>query len=248
MVTARNCCLLFFLLLTGCATVPTKENNEATYHYQMGISYLAENNTTNALIELAKAERLQPDNPELLHYLGLAYFRKGKFDVAEEKYLKALQIKPEYTAVRNELGVNYLEMRRWDDAINHLKLVSEDIFFPDQIAASINLGLAYYGKGDYPKALNLLRATVVNTPNDPRARLHLGKVYFAMEKTDLAISEYKKAIDIVPEYAQAFYYLALAQLKNKDTASAITSFAQAIRIAPDSEVGHLSREHLDTLK
>jgi Tfp pilus assembly protein PilF len=227
-------------------TAPVK--NEAAYHYQMGVSHLAEGNNQSALIELAKAERLDPENPELLHYLGMAYFRKGKFELAEEKYLKAIQLKPDYTAVRNELGVDYLEMRRWDDAINQLKLVTDDIFFPDQAAANINLGLAYYGKGDFNKALNILRAAVVSNPSDPRARLHLGKVYFALDKIDLAINEYRKAIDIVPEYANAYYHLALAQLKNKDTASALTSFAQVIRIAPDTEIGHLSREHLDTLK
>lgn len=242
------CLPLITLMLCSCSAVSPLVKNEFAYHYQMGISYLAENNTTNALIELVKAEKLNSDNPELLHYLGLAYFRKGKYDLAEEKYLKALQLKPEYTAVRNELGVNYLEMRRWDEAINQLKLVTDDIFFPEQIGANINLGLAYYGKGDFQRALNIFRTVVVNNPGEPRARLHLGKVYFAMDKTDLAINEYKKAIQIVPDYANAYYHLALAQLKNKDTASAITSFAQAIRISPDSEVGHLCREHLDTIK
>lgn len=244
----RIFCLLLLVPLVGCSTIAPTAKNEASYHYQMGLSYLAENNTTSALIELAKAERLDANNPELLHYLGLAYFRKGKFEIAEEKYLKALQIKPDFTAVRNELGVNYLEMRRWDDAINQLKVVSDDIFFPDQIAATINLGLAYYGKADFTKALNLLRTIVVNTPGDPRARLHLGKVYFAMDKTDLAIVEYKKAIEIVPDYANAHYHLALAQLKNKNTVAAIDSFKEAIKIAPDTEIGHLCREHLDTLK
>jgi len=236
------------LLLAGCSMKASPVKNEAAYHYQMGVSHLVEGNTTSALIELAKAERLTPDNPELLHHLGLAYFRKGKFDLAEEKYLKAIQLKPDYTAVRNELGVNYLEMRRWDDAINQLKLVTDDIFFPDQGAANINLALAYYGKGDLPKALNILRTSVVNNPGDPRARLHLGKVYFAMDKTDLAMVEYTKAIEIVPDYANAYYHLALAQLKTKNTAAAVTSFKQVIQIAPDTEIGHLSREHLDTLK
>ena len=240
--------VLACMLLVACSSASSRVKNEATYHYQMGVSYLAENNVTSALIELAKAEKLNPDNPELLHHLGLAYFRKGKFELAEEKYLKALQLKPDYTAVRNELGVDYLEMRRWDDAINQLKLVSDDIFFADQLAATINLGLSYYGKGDYPKALNILRSVVVTSPNDPRARLHLGKVYFAMDKTDLAIGEYKKAIEIVPDYANAHYHLALAQLKSKDTAAAKVSFRQAILFAPDTEIGQLAREHLDTLK
>lgn len=239
--------LSIYLLNAGCAMSETAKKN-ASYHFQMGLSYLGENNVTGALVELTEAEKLNPDDPELLNYLGLAYFRKNKFELAEQKYLKALELKPGYSEARNNLGVDYLEMKRWDDAIHLLKMVTEDIFYQNQETAGINLGLAYFGKGDYPKALSVLRSVVAGNPRDPRARVNLGKVYFALDKVELAINEFSRAVELNRDYANAHYNLGLASLKTKDNRGAAAAFREVIRIAPDSEIGQLSREYMDLLK
>lgn len=240
--------LLFIFLFASACAMGEASKKKASYHYQMGLSYLGENNVTGALVELTEAEKLNPDDPQLLNYLGLAYFHKNKFELAEQKYLRALALRPDYSEARNNLAVDYLEMKRWDEAIYHLKIVSEDIFYQNQEAASINLGLAYFGKGDYPKALSVLRAVVINNPRNFRARVNLGKVYFALDKVELAIMEYKRSIEINKDYANAYYNLALACLKAKDNKAALAAFREVLRIAPDSEIGQLSKEYLDLLK
>ncbi len=233
------------LLISACAGSADKQG---IYHYQMGVSYFNENNMSAALTELTEAEKYDDENAELYNYLGMSYYNKKKFEIAEQKYLKALRLKPTYSEVRNSLGVDYLEMRRWDDAIYQFKLVTEDIFYPNQAAANINLGLAYFGKGDLPKALAQLRSVVANYPRDPRGRLNLGRVYFAMDKVDLAIDEYKKALESNRDYANAYYNLGLAYLKKNESRAALTAFQEVLRLAPDSEIGQLSKEYLDTLK
>jgi Flp pilus assembly protein TadD len=239
--------LALFLFASGC-THGEAARNQASYHYQMGLSYLGENNITSALVELTEAEKHNPDDPELLNYLGLAYYRKNKFELAEQKYLRALALKPAYSEARNNLGVNYLEMKRWDDAIYNLKLVNDDVFFVEHQLAGINLGLAYLGKGDYPKSLALFRSLVSANPRDPRARLHLGKVYLAMEKVELAKLEFIKATELYRDYANAHYYLGMAHMKENNNQAAIASFREVLRIAPDSEIGQMSREYIDSLK
>jgi type IV pilus assembly protein PilF len=221
---------------------------QGSYHYQMGVSFFNENNMTSALTELTEAEKYESDNADLFNYLGMAYYNKKKFDIAEQKYLRALALKPTYSDARNNLGVDYLEMQRWVDAIIQFKLVTEDIFYQNQGAANINLGIAYFGKGDYPKALSLLRSVVANYPRDPRGRLNLGKVYFALDKLDLAIDEYKKAIELNKDYANAYYSLGMACQKKNDGLAARTAFKEVLRIAPDSEIGQLAKEYLDLLK
>ena len=221
---------------------------QGSYHYQMGVSHFNENNMVAALTELTEAEKYDDDNAELYNYLGMAYYNKKKFEIAEQKYLKALLLKPTYSEVRNNLGVDYLEMRRWDDAIYQFKMVTDDIFYSNQEAANINLGLAYFGKGDYPKALSQLRSVVASYPRDPRGRLGLGRVYFAMDKVDLAIEEYKRALESNRDYANAHYNLGLAYLKKNESHAAMAAFQEVLRIAPDSEIGQLSKEYLDTLK
>ncbi|HEX9023106.1 MAG TPA: tetratricopeptide repeat protein [Geobacteraceae bacterium] len=235
------------LLCSACA-FNESARKQGSYHYQMGVAYFNEKNMAAALTELTEAEKYDDENPELYNYLGMAYFVKKKFDIAEQKYLRALALKQNFSEVRNNLGVDYLEMRRWDEAIFQFKLVTEDIFYPNQAAANINLGLAYFGKGDYLKALSNFHSVVANYPRDPRGRLNLGRVYFALDKLDLAIEEYRKAIELNRDYANAYYNLGMVYLKTKDNHAAMTAFQEVLRIAPDSEIGQLSREYLDTLK
>jgi len=235
------------LLASGCA-LDQAAKNKSLYHYQMGQSFYAESNFTGALVEFCEAEKLTPRDPSLLNDLGLTYFRKGRYDLAEAKYLKAIEIKPDFSDARNNLGVNYLEMKRWDDAISQFKTVQDDLFYQGQDNTTINLGLAYLGKGDNQQALTLLRAAASKNPSDPRTRLHLGRVYFALDKTELAIGQYHKALELNGSYASAYFNLALAQVKLKDRGAAKLAFKEVIRIAPDSEIGQLSREYLELLK
>ena len=239
--------LAFGALLCSCG-INSAAEKQAIYHQEMGLSCLGENNVTGALVELTEAEKINPDNYELQNYLGLAYFRKGKLDIAEKKFLKSLELKPDFSDARNNLGVDYLELKRWDDAIYQFKLVTEDIFYQNQAAASINLALAYFGKGDFSQALSILRGMLTTYPRDPRVRLNLGKVYYALDKYDLAIEEYQKAIELFNDYAMAHYELALAYLKVEKKSAAAESFKEVVRISPDSEIGQLSREYLDLMK
>ena len=240
-------CIALAFMLAACG-MTTAARNQASYHFQMGQSHLAENNVTGALVEFTRAESLSPDDPELLNYLGLTYLRKGKFEIAEQKFRRALALKPAYTDARNNLGLVFLEMKRWDEAIYQFKLVNEDIFYLDQAAAAINLALSLSGKGEFTQALAILRPLVATYPRDPRARLNLGKVYSSLDKLDLAVTEYRKAIELYPDYAAAHYNLALAYLKQKDNSAARASFREVVRISPDAEIGQLSREYLDLTK
>lgn len=240
-------CASAALLFTGCA-LGAASKKQATYHFQMGLSYLGESNITGALVEFTEAEKIDPDNHELQNYLGLVYFRKNKLDISEKKYLRSIALRPDYSDARNNLAVTYLEMKRWDDAIYQLKVVNEDIFYQNQANAGINLAIAYYGKGDFKQAMEILRPLTATFPLDPRIRYNIGKIYYATDKMDLAVAEYKKAIDLYPDYLQAHYSLGQARMKQGDRKGAAKHFKDVVRIAPDTEMAHLSREYLELLK
>jgi len=243
--------LLLLVFITGCASNRDPQfgkNDPAAYHYQMGLSYLGERNYTSALVELTEAEKVDPDNPDVLYNLGMAYIGKRRPDLAEKPLQKAIMLKPNNSVARNDLGVAYLELKQWDNAIQQFKIVKDDIFYANSENASINLGLAYLGKGDYPKALEELRAVGAGNPNNPIIRLSLGRVYFAMDKTEQAIAEYKKALTIYNDFGAAHYHIGLAYLKLNRVADARASFNEVVRIMPDTDMGHSSQGYLELLK
>ena len=243
--------VILVLVTAGCVSGREQQigkNNPGAYHYQMGLGYLGERNYTGALVELTEAEKYDPDNPELLYNLGLAYIGKKRPDLAEQRLQRALILKPNFTTARNDLGNAYLELKRWDSAIQQFKIVKDDLFYENSESAIINLGLAYLGSGDYPKALEELRSAAANNPRNLTVRLSLGRVWFAMDKTEQAIAEYKKALDIYKDFGDAHYYLGLAYLKLKNIDAARASFKETVRIIPGNERGRSALEYLELLK
>lgn len=243
--------LLLLLTVSGCASgrgQNTPASKPASYHYQMGLSYLGERNYSSALFDLTEAERLDPENPEILYSLGLAFVGKKRPDLAEAKFLKAIELKPAFSAARNDLGVAYLSLKRWDGAIQQFKIVKDDLFYGSNEDAAINLGLAYLGKGDYPKALAELQAVATLNPGNPVARLSLGRVWFAMDKSDKAIAEYARALEIYREYGAAHYYMGQAQLRQNRREAARASFKEAVRLIPESELGRAALGYLELIK
>jgi tetratricopeptide (TPR) repeat protein len=146
------------------------------------------------------------------------------------------------------LGVAYLDLKRWDSAIQQFKIVKDDLFYDNNENACINLGLAYLGKGEYPKALEELQAVAILNPRNPVIRLSLGRVWFAMDKAEQAIAEYSKAIGIYHDYGAAHYYLGQVQLKQNNIDEARASFKEAVRLIPESELGRAAFGYLELLK
>lgn len=243
--------LLLFLTISGCISGRGQGDfkpNPAVYHYQMGLSYLGERNYSSALFDLTEAEKLDPENPDVLYNLGMAYIGKKRPDLAESKLLKAILLRPSFSAARNDLGVAYLDLKRWDSAIQQFKIVKDDLFYDGTENASINLGLAYLGKGDYHKASEELQAVAALNPRNPVVRMSLGRVWFAMDKSEQSIIEYARALEIYPDYGAAHYYLGQAQLKLNRIDAARASFKEAVRLIPDSELGRAALGYLELIK
>lgn len=243
--------LLALAVMAGCASDPRQsagKANPAAYHYQMGLSYLGERNYTLALVELSEAEKFDPDNPELLYNLALAYIGKKRYALAEPRLERAISLKPSYSVARNDLGVVYLELKRWDSAIQQFRIVKDDIFYENSESAGLNLGLAYLGKGEYPQALEEIRAVVASNPRNPMARLSLGRVWFAMDKSAKAIDEYRRALEIYRDFGDAHYHLGLALMKTQDLDGARAAFREVVRIKPESESGRSALGYLELLK
>ncbi|MFH0958280.1 MAG: tetratricopeptide repeat protein, partial [Pseudomonadota bacterium] len=153
-------------------------------HYQLGINYLNEGKTPQALKELLAAQTLAPGNADVEHALGLAYQRKGMYNEAIEQYKKALTKDPKFTEAKNNLGTAYLAKGEPDEAISKFEECLGDPNYSTPEKAAYNLGVAYNLKKDVDKAIiNYERAALLKKDNI-NALFNLGFCY--EEKKDLA--------------------------------------------------------------
>ncbi len=237
------------VVLGGCAASlhSTTDDKPASYHYQMGLAYLGEHNYTAALRELLEIEKHNASDAELQYNLGVAYMGKRRPDLAVPRFLKAISLKHNYSVAHNDLGVVYMDLKQWDKAIQEFRLVKNDLLYPQHNNAVINLGLAYLGKGDYPKAMEELDSVRTDDPSNPTIRVTIGRVLAAQGKTSQAIAEYRKALEFYPNYASAHYYLALSLMK-VDLVAARSAFREVTRLAPDTELSQSAQEYLELLK
>ncbi len=100
----------------------------------------------------------------LLFWSGLAAFRSGQNDLAEERFSRALQVTPELAYARYFQGLLALGRGDWDGAIEHLEGVRR--LEPNLTSAFAPLAQAYYQRGDATEAIALLDRAAIALPWD----------------------------------------------------------------------------------
>jgi type IV pilus assembly protein PilF len=159
-------CLASIVLVTVLGCVPQgftgseEIRKTAEAHYQIGINYLGEGKTPQALKEFLAAQALSPKNADIEHALGLAYQQKGLTDQAIQQYNMALNLDPKLTEARNNLGTALLMKGQYDEAIAQFELCLKDNLYATPDKAAYNLGLAYYKKKDLDKSVQYYQKAV----------------------------------------------------------------------------------------
>ena len=95
--------------------------------------------------------------------LGVAYFRKGDINKAEEYYKKSLEINPAFVYTHNELGKLYMSTGKDLEAIEEFKKAVNGYDLYDE--AYYNLALAYLKIGKTDKACESFKRVVEISPD-----------------------------------------------------------------------------------
>lgn len=82
-----------------------------------------------AITELDKALRDEPDDADLLNLLAYSNRKLGNFDSALEYYLKALKIDPDHRGANEYLGELYLQLGQPEKAEERLSVLDKECFF-----------------------------------------------------------------------------------------------------------------------
>lgn len=89
-------------------------------------------------------------------------FKKGELEQAEKLFIKAATSNPGDPKVYARLGLLYLQLKNYSDAIESLKVAAKlDKYNPSR---HYNLSLAYMGNGDTQKAISSVREAITLDP------------------------------------------------------------------------------------
>jgi len=140
-----------------------------------GIAALRSGRAEDARVALVEADRLQPDSPQTLEMLGLAYQALGDLDGARDSLERSIAIAPTARACSN-LGTLYYEMGQFDLAAERFRQAAD--LQPNNAQIARNMGDAYARLGRdaearaaWERALGLAEAAIAVNPRDT---VHLG--------------------------------------------------------------------------
>jgi tetratricopeptide (TPR) repeat protein len=143
-----------------------------------------------------------PNDAGALALLGTLEESRGDTAKAETYYRKALQIKPDQPLAANNLAYAMLENNENLDVALTLAQTARRAL-PNSPSTADTLAWAYYKKGAYAFARDLLEDALKTNVNDATMQYHLGMVYRKMENKNNAVLHLRKAIAVAPESSSA---------------------------------------------
>ena len=191
-------------------------------------------NRMGKVVSAAELSQAVPSAAKKQYELGLKFVNKSDFQQAANRFQEALSIYPEYLAARNDLGAQYLKLKRIDEAEKQFEIVlSND---PKNFNAKFNMGLVEMERRHYTQALSLLNEAVAIDSTRPVARLWIGIA--KLELGDLEVAETELTRSLITggaECVAAHYHLARIFLNRGDLNEAARSVNSYIQMAPRGE-------------
>ena len=228
-------CVLLACVLVSCTTKNIEKDKQIAEKTRiLGEAYYRDQRPQEALRTFLKAEALYADDHLLQEDLGLAYLALGKPELAIRHFKKALEINPEYTPARNNLGNAYASQKDWGKAIEQYRIASTDVLYATPYYPLANLGFVYYQQKEYGLAERYYRKAL-KAKRDYVGALHgLARTYLATDRVDEAIEKLDKAIELAPEGAFVYYDLANAYRQKGDYKKAYEIYMKVAELQPDS--------------
>ncbi len=258
--TGKSLVLSVLLLLSACVPANPSKTDEpvlskADRHYQYASNSYLENNVRVAEKDLIIALDEEPDHPDANFLMGLVYFGRfratraqGDFRNSERYFEKAVEVKPDYGAARNNLGTLYIEVGDWTRALETLLPLLEDRYYSTPYLAHNNIGWAYYNLQDYKRAEFHFQQAVAIEPDMCLAQSHLGEVYRAMGRTDVAVLRFDRAISRCPDWNEPYLHLGQIYEVQGDYELATKSYEKCYELGPEQEVGTRCGARLSVLR
>jgi tetratricopeptide (TPR) repeat protein len=170
-----------------------------------GTEYYKQGRYDEAIIELNKANAIDPNDFEAYGFRGTAYFKKGNLDQAISDLNKAIELNPNYSLAYCNRGFAYVKKGDHDQALFDFNKAIE--LNPNYADAFVGRGATYARKGNYDQAISDNNKVIEIDPNYAGAYYSRGVAYYFKNDYDKAWIDINKAewlgFKVDPEFLEA---------------------------------------------
>jgi Flp pilus assembly protein TadD len=154
--------------------------------------------TANAIGAWEQWSNAHPNDAGVIAILGTLEESRGDVGKAEAYYKKSLQIQPQQPLAANNLAYRMLLNGENVDVALSLAQTARRAM-PSSPNTADTLAWAYYHKGTYSFARDLLEDALKTDPNSAMMQYHLGMVYSKLRDKNNAVIHLKKAVSLAPD-------------------------------------------------
>lgn len=166
-----------------------------------------------AIEKFTAAAALMPSCYDCYYNIGYAQLQKKDEKQAEAAWLKALELKPDYSEALNALATLYNNQKRFEEAAA-MGAKAAGGTGGGSADAVYNQGIILWNQGKIPEAKAKFEEALTANPNHPESHFQLGMALLNEGKMAEAIAGFEKYLSLAPDGQFAAQAKAmLAQLK-----------------------------------
>jgi len=228
-------------------------STDATELQQLGVRFIASNQTQNALQALRKSLEIYPDNAETRMWLGVVYTQMNEDIAAEGEFIRALELNPQLTEARNWFGVYWAQRGNFDAAIAQYRQALTDPAYPliSRARVQVNLGNVLMQTGEYDAAVVVLGqaggvSVSSSDPLYPLIHLSLAEALVKTGRSQEALGALER-MNVLPENARVEYLKGLAYRDLGEDDAARDHLGRVLRLVPGTELAGEALAVLESL-
>jgi len=236
--------LAFGLAATlGCRQVRQFQSRLAVDHYVKGQMLAGQGQLDAALVELAKAAKIDPDLSVVYSAMGDIHRNRGDYGPARVSYEKACEKNPYSFRPHYNLGVVYQSLAavagKAEEIVEYFRRAANvylraAALSPEDFDTQLNLSACYYSMAKYDLAEKYCKSAIALDPNRPEAHSNLGIIYDSQGQTYQAIKEYHISLELDTHQPKLMMNLGATYVKQGRLKSALNAFQMAAREDPNS--------------
>ncbi len=189
----------------------------------------------------ARALKLQRDNFDALHLLGVLNHQRGKANEAHRLIAAALKVDPGSPDALSNLGMVLNTLKRGPEALAALDKALA--IAPDHADALNNRGNVLLDLKRPEEAIKAFDAVLAAAPSHRQARINRGNALTELGRVDAALADYEAALVAAPNHPLAHYNRGNALRLLGREPEAVVAYEHALTAAPEHVSAWLNRGH-----